>query len=372
MLALPLAAASDPVAAGWDHFYNLEYAAAMRAFEQAVDAEPGNAAYHNYLAQAALYSELYRLGALESELLTGNNHFIRTEKIRPEAEQSARFLREIGRAMELAQAGLASNPGDQEALYALGSAYALRTNYHFLVEKAWRPAMSDGSLARKHHNQVVELNPQHYDAMLTQAAYDYVIGSLPWHTRMVSFLMGRTGDKNNGIRTMKLIAEKGTRNKADAQVMLAIIHRREKQPAEAIRVLDPLIRAYPRNYLFRMEKAHMFSDLGKKDEALGCLREVEQMPGAPLEKVHYAIGNVQFWYNDLEAALSNMRRVTQSSNLDLHTGVLAWMRTGQILDITGRRREALESYRRAIRFAPQTAAAAESKRYLSSPYRRKG
>jgi tetratricopeptide (TPR) repeat protein len=123
----------------------------------------------------------------------------------------------------------------------------------------------------------------------------------------------------------------------------------------------------------------MLSDLGKKDASLAVLREVEQLALSgrpeyariPLEKVYYEIGNVQFWYNDLREALENMRRVTESSRLDLHTGVLAWMRTGQILDLTERRQEALEAYRRAIRFAPRTAAAEESKRYLSSPYRRK-
>ena len=191
----------------------------------------------------------------------------------------------------------------------------------------------------------------------------------------LSFLIGRTGDKNRGIRTIELVAEKGTRNKVDAQVLLAIIYRRENQPAKAIQVLEPLIRAYPRNYLFRMEKAHMFSDLGKKQEALATLRELEaSAPNGkvPLEKVYYAIGNVQFWYNDLDEALENMRRVTAHPELDLHTGVLAWMRQGQILDLKQRRPEAVEAYRRAIRFAPQTAAAAESKRYLSSPYRRKG
>ena len=379
VLASPLAA-TDFVAKGWDHFYNLEYQDAIRTFQQAIAAAPQDPENYNYLARAILYKELYRLGALESELLTGSNHFIRTEKIRPDPKENARFLSTVDQAIQLAQRRLQDNPQDESALYALGSAHALRTNHHFLVQKAWRAALNDGSQARKYHNRGVELNPKHYDAMLTQGAYDYVIGSLPWHTRMLAFLAGRSGDKNRGIQTIELVAQKGNLNRVDAQVLLAIIYRRERQPAKAIRALEPLIRAYPRNYLFRMEKAHMLSDLGKKDESLACLREVEQLAlsgqpaygNIPLEKVYYAIGNVQFWYNDLDEALENMRRVTQSPELDLHTGVLAWMRLGQILDLTERRSEAVEAYRQAIRFAPQTAAAQESRRYLSSPYRRKG
>ncbi|MBI3697944.1 MAG: tetratricopeptide repeat protein [Acidobacteria bacterium] len=374
LLSLPLA--GDSADKGWDHFYNLEYQQAIDTFEQVVAEAPEIPENYNYLAQAILYKELYRLGALESELLTGNNYFIRTEKIRPDPKANARFLQVLGKGIRLAKEKLAADPDNKEALYALGSAYGLETNYHFLVEKNWRGAVGEASLAKKYHNQVVDLDPGNYDAMLIQGVYDYAMGSLPWHARLLSYLIGRSGDKNRGAATIELVAKKGKRNRVDAQVMLAILYRREKKPAKAIAALEPLIRAYPRNYLFQMEKAHMYSDLGKKDEALACLRELEQAArrgsNIPLEKVYYAIGDVQFWYNDLEASLENMKQVTASSNLDLHTGVLAWMRRGQLLDLMGRRPEAVRAYREAIRFGPQTAAAEESKRYLSSPYKRKG
>ena len=374
LLALRLPGA-DPVSQGWDHFYNLEYDQAVETFRRLTEATPGQPLYYNYLAQAVLYRELYRLGALESELLTGNDHFTRSEKIRPDPAESARFHAAVNHAMELASLRLKTSPRDEQALYALGSSYALRTNFRFLVEKGWRAAVGDGAQARKLHNQVLQINPANHDALLTQGAYDYIIGSLPWHTRLLGFLVGHRGDKNRGIRTVELVAQTGDRNRVDAQVLLAILYRREKRYAQAVEILDPLIRAYPRNYLFRLEKGHMLSDLGKKDEALAVLREVEELaresPRIPLSKIYYEIGNVQFWYNDLDQALENMRRVTGSEKLDPPTGVLAWMRTGQILDLTHRRQEAQEAYRQAIRVAPQTAAAEESRRYLSSPYRRK-
>ena len=48
------------------------------------------------------------------------------------------------------------------------------------------------------------------------------------------------------------------------------------------------------------------------------------------------------------------------------------MRLGQVYDLTNRRELALEAYRKAIAFAPEAEAAKESRRYLSSPYRREG
>lgn len=363
---------------GLDHFYNLEYEEAIGIFQKVIAAAPSTPENYNFLAQAILYRELYRLGALESELLTGNNYFIRTEKIRADPKANARLLATLEKAIQLAQARLAANPNDTEALYSLGSSYGLRMSYDFAIEKAWRATVSDISQARRYHARVLQLEPGNYDAMLIQGSYDYAMGSLPWHVRLFSYLAGHSGDKGRGIRTIELVAEKGNASRVDAQVLLVMLYRREKEPAKAISVLDPLIRAYPRNYLLRMEKAHMFSDLGNKPGALAELREVEQLARSgepeyakiPLEKVYYAIGDVQFWYHDLADSLDNMKRVAGYRHLDLHTGVLAWMRQGQILDLMDRRDEALAAYRQAIRFGPQTAAAQESRRYLSSPYAR--
>ena len=376
LAALPLTAA-DPVAEGWDHSYNLDYAAAVRSFRQAIAARTADPSGYNYLAQAILYGELYRLGVLESEMLTGNNYFLRTDKLRPNAQVNSEFLETVHHAIDLARARLKTNSQDVPALYAVGSSYGLLANYEFMVQKNWKAAVNNGAEARNYHRQVLNLDPRNYDAMLIQGVYDYVIGSLPWHARLLAFLSGRTGDKNHGLQTIAQVAEKGALNKVDAQVMLAILYRREKQPAAALRALEPLIRTYPRNYLFQMEQAHMHSDLGHKDEALAILRHLEQeatsvRPDIPREKVYYAIGDVQFWYRDLDAALANMRRVTSHRDLDLHTGALAWMRQGQILDLLGRRDEARQAYRKAMEFAPQTAAAEESRQYFSSPYRRKG
>ena len=58
-----------------------------------------------------------------------------------------------------------------------------------------------------------------------------------------------------------------------------------------------------------------------------------------------------------------MKKVTVSTkDLDLNTGVLAFMRQGQIYDLTNRHNLAIEAYKQAIAFAPQAEAAKESRR----------
>jgi tetratricopeptide (TPR) repeat protein len=272
------------------------------------------------------------------------------------------------------------NPKDTTALYALGVAHGLRANYNFLVRKAWMDALKDATAARKLHNQVVALDPNFIDARLIQGVHDYVVGSLPWHWKMLGFVAGFRGDREEGVRTLKVVAEKGKLNHYDAQVLLAAIYRRERRPLDALPLLKPLTERFPRNPLFRLEAVQMYSDAGDKASALKILDQLEQMkhsgaPGmarVPLEKIYYYRGNLLFWYREFDAAIEQLRRVTpRASSLDLNTAVMTWLRLGQSLDMKGRRNEAIEAYKQAAAAAPQSEAARESRGYLSSPYKRK-
>jgi tetratricopeptide (TPR) repeat protein len=176
------------------------------------------------------------------------------------------------------------------------------------------------------------------------------------------------------------VARKGRLNDVDAQVLLCAIYRRERSPAKAVPLLLELIRRFPRNHLFRFELAQMYSDLGKKDQALAVLDEMEKLRAAgapgyarlPLEKILFARGVIQFWYNDLEPAIENLKRVTaRADQLDLNTESFAWLRLGQAYDLTGRRSLALEAYRTLQKRAPASDAANQARAFLASPYQRR-
>jgi tetratricopeptide (TPR) repeat protein len=283
--------------------------------------------------------------------------------------------------MSLAEARLRANPNDTKALYALGVTYGLRGNWNFLVRKSWREALKDATTARKMHNRVTELDPSDYDARLVQGAHDYIIGSLPALYKMLGFLVGYRGDRERGIRTLQEVAQKGRANSVDAKVFLCAIYRREEKWQAAAPLLDDLIQRFPRNYLLRFEQAQMYSSTGQKDKAIGTIQKVAELKksGAPgyadlaTERIYYQIGNIQFWYKDYDRAVDNLKKATTGGpTLDLNTGTLAWMRLGQVYDLTNRRELAMEAYKKAIAFAPQAEAAKESRRYLSSPYRREG
>jgi tetratricopeptide (TPR) repeat protein len=265
-------------------------------------------------------------------------------------------------------------------LYTLGVAHGLRANYAFLVEKAWVDSLREAMAARKFTEQILDINPNFIDAQLILGLDDYIVGCLPFHMRALGFVAGFRGDKDGGIRKLEEVARAGILNRYDAEIVLAVIYRRERNPKKAIPLLKDLAARFPRNYLLRFEQVEMYSDLGDKNSALRVLGEIEDLRrnGAPgyrnltPEKIRYLRANLLFWYGDLDAALADLKQVTQrAAVLDVGTAVMAWLRLGQVYDLKGNHKQAVEAYRETMKTAPESAAATEAKSYMSNPYRRK-
>ena len=365
---------------GLEHFYNLEYDEALVEFRRNAAAKPDDAGAANRVAHGVLYREMFRAGALESELVSGGNPFLRRPRMQTSAEAAREFESSIERAMQLAKKTLATNPDDRQALYDLGVSHGLRANFNFLVRKAWMDSLRDATAARKLHNRATSLDPSFIDAKLIPALHDYVLGSLPFGYKVLGFLAGWRGDREAGLRILRLVAEQGRSNAYDAQILLAALYRRERRSKDAIPLLLGAVKRFPRNYLLRLELAQMHADIGEREQALALLDEVEAMKRAGsagfdtlrLEKIFFYRGNLLFWFDNHTAALEQLERVTAAAGeLDLSVGVMAWLRTGQIHDLAGRRERAVGAYKQAMLLAPSSEAAKEARLYMSSRYKRK-
>jgi tetratricopeptide (TPR) repeat protein len=365
-----LAQAAEPdVAAGFDHFYNLEFDQAIAIFRAASRKRPNEAAPFNHLAQAILYREMFRTGALETELVSGGNAFLRRARMNPSPSDAREFDDAIATSMRICRERLAANPDDKTSLFAMGVAHGLRANYSFLVRKAWMDALRDATASRKAHARLTEIDPNRTDAKLTQGLHEYIVAGLPWYYRTLGLLAGFRGDRVQGIKTVELVYSKGELNRDAAALLLATIYRRERRPAEAVPLLTRLAPKYPRNYLLWFELAQMHGDLGQKESALAAIDKAER-GGAPIDKVRYYRGTVQFWYREFDQALANFAAVTSHADtLDPNTGVTAWLRLGQTYDVKRDRARAVDAYKRCVAYAPGSYRAKEAEALLRSPYK---
>lgn len=372
-LLLTLAFAPPPIAPdilrGFDHGNNIEYAEALVIFRRAAAKNPEDPHCQNYIAQTILYNAMLKAGALESELVSGTNPFLRRERMNPTEAEHAGFDNAISAAFSKAQARIAKNPKDAYGLYSIAITYSLRANYSFLVRKAWLDALKDSTASRKHAQLAIDADPTYIDAKIILGLHDYIVGSLSWTYKLMGFLAGIRGDRDGGIRTLEEVAAKGVNNRSDAKILLAAIYRREKRSAQAVPLLEGLIAAYPRNYLFHIELAHMYADLGERDKALNQLSTVT---GIQPEKLAFLKGNLLFWFDEYNKALLELKRaVAARDNLDLNTGLMACLRLGQTLDLLNRRAEAIVAYKLGIALAPESELAKECQRHSSRQYKRK-
>lgn len=371
---LALAPPQDPlVARGFDHFYNVEYPEALKLFRAALAESPRDPRRRCHVAHALLFLVMERAGALESELVTGANSFVRRPKAEPKPGEEAEFHEQVGAAVRLTEETLRSRPNDTEALYVQGVAMGLRGTWRFLVRKEWLDSLRDITAARKLHNRVAELDPSNIDARMMQGVHDYIVGSLPWAYKVLGFLAGFRGDREEGMRTLRLVAAKGDQNRADAAILLGVILRRERRPREVIPMLEDLRRQYPRNYLVLFELSQMYADLGDKQKALDALDRLEELkrsgaPGfsrVPAQRILLARGNVLFWYEEPAAAVPHLRAASAGSQLlDPNSAELAWVRLGQCLDMTGNRVEAKKAFTMAASLQPASDLTREARRYV--------
>lgn len=267
----------DYVARGNDHYFNLEHDEALADYYQAMRVHGESASIWNHIATTLLYKELNRLGKLETSAFRGDNQFLQEEKPEPDPQANDRFLGALYQARRLAQADLEKNPNDPEALFSLSSNYALLANYEFMIEKSYFSALRNGSKARRYSEELLEQDPEFVDGYLVPGVQEYVVGSLPWAVKVLAAIGGVHGSKERGEQWVERVADEGEQMQTEAKVLLTLLYRRESRPLDAARVLEELIRKYPRNYVLRLELGSMWLDAQEKEKGLEVFRSTKRM-----------------------------------------------------------------------------------------------
>src|SRR6185312_16770254 len=191
---------------------------------------------YNAIAQTVLFREMFRDGALESELVTGTNPFLRRPKMQISPENKQRFNSAINRAVELSRARLQKNPDDIGALYSLVVAHGLRANYLFLVEKAWLDSLHEATEARKANDKILALAPDFVDAHLASGMSEYIVGCLPMYMRILGKIRGFHGDKAYGIKQLEWGAHSGTHDRSVPSGRFARMSRSEPMRWRGFRI----------------------------------------------------------------------------------------------------------------------------------------
>ena len=233
--------------------YDFDFPAAHATLDSYIVLHPQEPLPYAFRAAAYLFSELDRLGALESEFLTDDDRLVEKTRPRPDPAIRKQFLQAVDDAQKRAEAVLRANPNDRDALFAMCVVSGVSTDYMALVEKRQIASLSPAKRGNAYAQRLLKLDPKFYDAYLTAGFSEYMIGSLPFFIRWFVHFDNVDGDKRRGVRNLELVAREGHYLGPLAKVFLGIIDLREKKPQEARRLLAELVHDYPRNPLYRKE-----------------------------------------------------------------------------------------------------------------------
>lgn len=237
--------------------YNFDFPGAHAALATRIASHPQEPLGYSVKASAYLFSELDRLAILESQFFSDDSRIGDKKKLKPDPLVRKQLFQAIEDAQSRAQAILAKNPEEQDALFVMCITSGVLTDYTALVEKKQISSLSLIKKGAAYAQRLLKLNPNYYDAYLTTGMTEYVLGSLPFFVRWFVKVDNISGSKEQGVKSVELVARQGRYLKPFAKILLAVANLREKRPRVAETLLFELARDYPENPLFKKELAQL-------------------------------------------------------------------------------------------------------------------
>jgi hypothetical protein len=245
-----------------EQMYNFDFPASQEILSQCIAAHPKDPLPYAFRAAADLFYEMDRLKILESEFLVSDERIVAKKKLQPDPTVRAQFYKALDDTASRAEAALAANPDDRNALFSMCISQGVATDYMALVEKRQFSSLSPAKRSNSYAQRLLRLDPKYYDAYLTAGFSEYILGSLPFIIRWFVHFDNVTGNKERGVENVRLVAREGHYFKPFAKILLAIAALREKRLQEARDLLADLARGYPNNPLFRTELAKVTAAIG--------------------------------------------------------------------------------------------------------------
>ncbi|MGO8732731.1 MAG: hypothetical protein ACLQVM_08050 [Terriglobia bacterium] len=239
--------------------YNLQFEEAHKTFNEWEQLHPDDPLGPASDAAAYLFSELDRLGVLQSELFLDDEKFKRSKMLAPDHVTRQAFERALARSQQVADGVLARSPRDGNALLAKTMDLGLRSDYLALIEKRYLASLGYTKSAGILAEELLAVDPSYYDAYLAVGVENYILGLKPAPVRWLLRVYGAQTDKEQGIEKLRLTAEKGHYLLPFAQLLLAVAALRDRNRNQAGDLLAGLVRQFPLNTLFRRELERLHS-----------------------------------------------------------------------------------------------------------------
>jgi tetratricopeptide (TPR) repeat protein len=190
--------------------------------------------------------------------------------------EDAAYLALDERAISLARAGKSDSA--LRHFYA-GMGYALEARLYGLRDERG-PTARAGVRGREELRRALERDPALADAETGLGLYNYYVDTLSPLVKILRFFMGIPGgSKKEGIRQLRRAMAEGELTAVEARFYLAKnLRTYDRNYAEALAVIEPLVSRYPQNAIFRLLEGNLYAELGRKEQARANYRVAQQLP----------------------------------------------------------------------------------------------
>lgn len=237
--------------------YNLQFEDAFHQAERAKAVAPQSPLPWVAEGCAVLFREFDRLHILRSETFTSDDTFSSRPAYQWQPAAKAQFEAALNRAEKVANQDLARDKNDRNALFSLVLVSGLRADAAALIEKKNMAAVSFTKAGNSYAERLLAVSPDYYDAYVATGMGKYVIGGKAAPVRWLLRLDGLKGDREEGVKELKLAAEHGHYLAPFARILLAFDDLRHKDKAAARQKFAELHNQFPNNPLFLQEIAKL-------------------------------------------------------------------------------------------------------------------
>jgi hypothetical protein len=369
----------EGAAKGFDRVYSLDYDGARTVFKDLRQQYPSHPGPPLYLALTLWQEELFRRQDLRLDRFVSPESFLQpTPRQMPSEERNA-FFGYIRESQTASQAILKGNPGNRDARYFLGSTYAALAGLALTIDGDKREAFKQGKQAYRLHFQLVEEQPDYYEAYINAGLYEYIVANLPWYVKWIAWIAGYSGTEERSFKYLRLAATKSEFASVNARSLLVVLCLREKLYDEALENAQFLQRRYPRNLLLHLNVAQILAEMQRPRQAAEEYGKVVALAESgtpnyqkvPLGMLRYSVGRALMNIDQLEFAQHLFTTAIHDSTTPTRERALSYLGLAEVLDLRGNRQQAIANYQQVLATANFEDSHTTARGYLKKPYQRR-
>ena len=304
---------------------------------------------------------------------------------RSNAKLDDEYVKLTDRVAKIGEAWLKKHPKDENAYMCLGGIYGLRARLA-VTQHRWVKAYFDGKKAVRRMRKAIKINPELYDAYLGLGMYEYYAGTLPGVVGILSKIFFISGNAEKGLKYLTICSEKGYFNKTAAKLILIEIYTQYKgkysNPKLSVKWSQELMAEYPMHPLMHFVLIASLYEDGQiqkvQDEGFKYLKYIEEkrtiytknyLPRAYLTVATSYLAQMKLD----EAEKYFLKSVDTLGEKDIAPRWAVWsiVRLGNIYDLKGDRKKAMEYYNKALSYEDEWGFTDDIKKYVKHSFTEK-